>query len=1094
MAVPEANTRNHLDLGSLAVVVDSSVALAGNWLIILKYLGLFVQKLVQLNHGTGYRIAWVTYGPPDSLPSSLLCKRYFAEIQEVTSLIKVQDELHQLGIGTTHCGGTRGMAMLEGLVAAVELFDILNGTHRRSPSHILHITASFPDNAKHPQANISPSLDDITWEKLPEELSKRNIHLSSIVLNPKNNTKIPEFHSSVALNTASTSWLTVDPPHVAYVASLSLPQKGVKRVADQMNIVEQPPEKRQQLNVLSGSPPRNKLNTNVNVNANSVPITSSNKPPSSGPSNQPQPKLPGAPDQPQASQPPQLFPPLNIAHLPPLNSTQKISWPGNIGNLTPSELLQRWRQLEEMRRRADGALAQAMNSGESAKVDMVKQQIAQLEPMLFKFKTLAMSYLTAVKRAGMAAGQMSNAPAGIPGQTQQSMSTDRGAAPTGAGNSNLASQSQTTQVLPPNPSSHITPSPATKPNDSMMPPSSSVSSDLSTTLAPSASSSTSTKPSPKFAPKNSPKLSAVKPSPKPKPKASPMKNASSVASNASAGSSAASAGSTSEVSTGPVPNSTSGIPLPSNMPPEAALQMQKLVEQGGRGHPRDMAMGSMGQQASPNLMAASVGVPSQQQLPQGQGMQGMMPGQGQPGQPSQVGGVVGTGGAGAMTGGSAGLNVPTPVAGQGRNGGIPVWTGIFFYPGEQGGTRKDIRISVMAMSANHSECRVQTWPSEMTLTRSRDPVVSQPEFQMWAKKMRPVVCTIKPHARNLDARQNAFNEQVFNGIYAMIRGSKTYIVSSWTLPSGAQTNNVLFADVTPHGFIGAFFPATGIPEMPKSIPGLSATSGAMLGGVSMGAGGAPGGPGGAGLGFNIGPPNIITILQTLAVPPELTARILQMPPEGQMQAVKSIVATKQALRNQAQAQGGGGGGSGHGSGQVGPPGMQKPGGSNVNITAAAAAMALRMKQPGGIGMSPGLQGIGVHSGMQGASGLNIAGMQRQVSGQDGNKPLNANMAALLSGMRGNMGGMGGMNAANVGGNMSGGGNNMPVMPGPGNMSLQQQMAQMQQMQQNRAAFGGGGLGGLGGSGAGGGSGGQKLSMDVLQSFIHRNGQEGQGGG
>ncbi|KAJ3983851.1 hypothetical protein F5890DRAFT_129093 [Lentinula detonsa] len=282
--------------------------------------------------------------------------------------------------------------------------------------------------------------------------------------------------------------------------------------------------------------------------------------------------------------------------------------------------------------------------------------------------------------------------------------------------------------------------------------------------------------------------------------------------------------------------------------------------------------------------------------------------------------------------------------------------------------------------------------------------------------------------------------------------------------------------------------------MPKSIPGLSATTGAMLGGVSMGAGGAPGGPGGAGLGFNIGPPNIITILQTLAVPPELTARILQMPPEGQMQAVKSIVATKQALRNQAQAQGGGGGGSGHGSGQVGPPGMQKPGGSNVNITAAAAAMALRMKQPGGIGMSPGLQGIGVHSGMQGASGLNIAGMQRQVSGQDGNKPLNANMAALLSGMRGNMGGMGGMNAANVGGNMSGGGNNMPVMPGPGNMSLQQQMAQMQQMQQNRAAFGGGGLGGLGGSGAGGGSGGQKLSMDVLQSFIHRNGQEGQGGG
>lgn len=68
-----------------------------------------------------YRIAWVTYGPPDSLSSPLLCKRFFAEIAEVTNVIKAQDELYQLGVGTTHSGGTRGMAMLEGLVAAVEV-------------------------------------------------------------------------------------------------------------------------------------------------------------------------------------------------------------------------------------------------------------------------------------------------------------------------------------------------------------------------------------------------------------------------------------------------------------------------------------------------------------------------------------------------------------------------------------------------------------------------------------------------------------------------------------------------------------------------------------------------------------------------------------------------------------------------------------------------------------------------------------------------------------------------------------------------------------------------------------------------------------
>ncbi|KAJ3905747.1 hypothetical protein F5879DRAFT_716404 [Lentinula edodes] len=384
MAVPEPIPRAHTALGSLAIVVDSSVALAGNWHTILKYLGLFVQRLILTNHGAGYRIAWVTYGPPDSLSSLLLCKRFFAEIAEVTNVIKAQDELYQLGVGTTHSGGTRGMAMLEGLVAAVELFDTLislSDIPRKSPSHILHITASFPDNAKHPHENMSSLLDEVTWETLPAELSKRNIFLSSIVLNPKNNTKIPELHSSAALNTAPTSWLPVDAPHKAYVALLSIPQKGVKRPADQMNAIEQPPEKRS--NVFSGSPPRNNPNPNVNVNTNPPPTTNSAKPPSSGTHSQPQPKPLNAPTQPPAGQPAQPVPPSNLANLPPPNSTQKIPWPG-IGNLTPNELFQRLRHFEDMRRRTDAVLTQAINSGDSSKVEMVKQQTAQWEPMFFK--------------------------------------------------------------------------------------------------------------------------------------------------------------------------------------------------------------------------------------------------------------------------------------------------------------------------------------------------------------------------------------------------------------------------------------------------------------------------------------------------------------------------------------------------------------------------------------------------------------------------------------------------------------------------------------------------------------------------------------
>ncbi|KAJ3858990.1 hypothetical protein EV359DRAFT_86936 [Lentinula novae-zelandiae] len=64
----------------------------------------------------------------------------------------------------------------------------------------------------------------------------------------------------------SNSLLPVDPPHKVYVALLSIPQKGIKRPADQMNAIKQPPEK--QSNISSGSPLRNNPKVNMNANAN----------------------------------------------------------------------------------------------------------------------------------------------------------------------------------------------------------------------------------------------------------------------------------------------------------------------------------------------------------------------------------------------------------------------------------------------------------------------------------------------------------------------------------------------------------------------------------------------------------------------------------------------------------------------------------------------------------------------------------------------------------------------------------------------------------------------------------------------------------
>lgn len=45
-----------------------------------------------------------------------------------------------------------------------------------------------------------------------------------------------------------------------------------------------------------------------------------------------------------------------------------------------------------------------------------------------------------------------------------------------------------------------------------------------------------------------------------------------------------------------------------------------------------------------------------------------------------------------------------------------------------------------------------------------------------------------------------------------------FATAAWTTPTGAQENNVLVFPVPPRGLVGAFFPITGIPEMPKPMP------------------------------------------------------------------------------------------------------------------------------------------------------------------------------------------------------------------------------------------------------------------------------------
>jgi len=65
-------------------------------------------------------MAFVSYGPPDTVPSPILCKRFFTETPFLFKEM-VSEDPTSLGVGVTDSGAGRGMAALDGLIAALEV-------------------------------------------------------------------------------------------------------------------------------------------------------------------------------------------------------------------------------------------------------------------------------------------------------------------------------------------------------------------------------------------------------------------------------------------------------------------------------------------------------------------------------------------------------------------------------------------------------------------------------------------------------------------------------------------------------------------------------------------------------------------------------------------------------------------------------------------------------------------------------------------------------------------------------------------------------------------------------------------------------------
>ncbi|KXN84566.1 hypothetical protein AN958_12312 [Leucoagaricus sp. SymC.cos] len=140
---------------------------------------------------------------------------------------------------------------------------------------------------------------------------------------------------------------------------------------------------------------------------------------------------------------------------------------------------------------------------------------------------------------------------------------------------------------------------------------------------------------------------------------------------------------------------------------------------------------------------------------------------------------------------------------------VLVWEGTLTFNGTgSDGNKKEVHTRVSASSSNAGNSHSGTWPSSMTLVPAMTPAVSIPEFQDWIRRTKPVLCTFK--ARSPEDETN------YQMLVSVMSTKRMYATASWALPNGSQKENVLIFPINNMGLCGAFFPLTGIPEMPKS--------------------------------------------------------------------------------------------------------------------------------------------------------------------------------------------------------------------------------------------------------------------------------------
>ncbi|KAG2756836.1 hypothetical protein P692DRAFT_20790624 [Suillus brevipes Sb2] len=426
----QAQTNSGQEVLAVACVIDASLALATEWTRVLTaYILPILKRLNEAYSGHSFRLALVTYGAADTYPKPLLSKRFFVSPSLVMK--ELREDPRKLGIGSET--GVRGLSALEGMVAAIEFFDILHNSPalagpkdgRINVSHIIHVAGSPPDSTQRPTWNTLPHLDSVSWDTLPVELKKRKINLSLVTLQ-----QIQQFQdvqsaaSAPALHT--NPWFTVYAPHILMLSGfppLSHVQTPKLNAAKRQNESPQTPDtKRQKVNEKSSPAPSPRPPGGgagpVGQRPPSRQVPTPSIPPSALPS-QPHPQLlQPSPIPPRATATPIPSPakppaapaahPSSNAPNPNAPSTQHAF------NLKVSMLVERGKGLDVEINALETKIQEAQAAGNTADVESLKKEHAGKSQQAVRIKALLYHFVNRPAMGG------SNSGGGGSGETPQS--------------------------------------------------------------------------------------------------------------------------------------------------------------------------------------------------------------------------------------------------------------------------------------------------------------------------------------------------------------------------------------------------------------------------------------------------------------------------------------------------------------------------------------------------------------------------------------------------------------------------------------------------------------------------------------------------